>query len=302
MTGWKVTGIILATLIAVVSYLVPDSRLADHHAAIMLGSFLTVLLLCAWLLKDLTGVVQDQKDQMERLMGTNLALTSLIDLKDHYTEGHSRNVRDLARGFAAYLTVPPRQVEQISLAAQLHDIGKIGIPDAILAKPSRLTDEEYAEIKKHPDLGADAIQHIPDYEDIVRIIRHHHERFDGRGYPEGLAGTEIPTGSRLISLADTYDALIHGRAYRQAMSTMDAIREMQAERGGQFDPDMFDHFIRFLSTGANTHSCDDPVCGMPVAGADPELSVSYNHRNYFFCSRTCLVEFTRHPDKYSDSS
>lgn len=297
---WKIGVVVCVTALAVISYFLPYPGLAEHHAAIMLSTLLLILALCGLLLRDFARLFRLQKAQIERFMGMNLALTSLIDLKDHYTEGHSKNVRDLARGFAEYLALSAEQVQDIALAAQLHDIGKIGIPDAVLKKPTVLTPEEFAQVKRHPDLGADAIETVEDYGTIVSVIRHHHERFDGSGYPYGLKGQQIPLGSRIIALADTYDALIHGRAYRDPVSRREAITLLRQGRGTQFDADLVDPFVRFIQYGSIPASLHDPVCGMAVDGF--EFEASYAEKTYVFCSRTCLREFERQPEKYALSN
>lgn len=297
---WKIGVVLCVTTLAVISYFLPYQGFAEHHAAVMLSTLLVILALCGLLLRDLARLVRLQQTQIERFMGMNLVLTSLIDLKDHYTEGHSKNVRDLARGFAEYLALSTKQVQEIALAAQLHDIGKISIPDAVLKKPTELTPEEFAQVKRHPDLGADAIETVEDYGTIVSVIRHHHERYDGSGYPYGLQGKQIPLGSRIIALADTYDALIHGRAYRDPISSREAITLLRQGRGTQFDPDLVDPFVRFIQHGSTPNNSHDPVCGMAVTGF--EFEASHAEKTYFFCSRTCLREFERQPEKYASSN
>lgn len=239
----------------------------------------------------------NDKPQLERLMGVSLALTSLIELKDEYTRGHSINTRRLAGEFAEYLGLDPRTVEDIRLAAQLHDIGKIGIPDAILKKSSDLTDKEYAAVMRHPELGANAVRSIEGCDTVAEIIGAHHERFDGSGYPRRLAGKSIPLGARIVSLADTYDALVHGRAYREPMTAVNAMDVIASERGGQFDPGLTERFIQFLRQpqADNVH---DPVCGMSANRADDTLYVRYDEQTWHFCSMTCLQAFRNNPGKY----
>jgi len=295
----KIAGIVIASLTVLASYLFPRLRPADIHVEIMFWCIVLVIVLCAWLLHDLTRLVQRQGAQIERLMGVNLALTSLIDLKDHYTEGHSRNVGELSRGFAEHLGLPRSQVEEIALAALLHDIGKIGIPDTILKKPGPLTEAEFAKVKRHAGLGASAIEPIEDYRNVVQVIKHHHERFDGTGYPDGLAGDRIPEGARLIALADTFDALVHGRAYRRAKTVTDALEMIQQQKGGQFDPILTDAFLEFIRNGADVLMRHDPVCGMVLK--DNTLHTTYAGDVFYFCSQTCLQEFSKRPARYAIS-
>jgi HD-GYP domain-containing protein (c-di-GMP phosphodiesterase class II) len=128
----------------------------------------------------------------------------------------------------------------------LHDIGKIGIPDAVLKKQTKLTDEEYAIIKLHPETGAAILKHIKSLKDLVPAVYHHHEQFDGNGYPHGIKGTAIPLHARIIALADTFDAMTSSRAYRKALSFRTALNEIERNRGTQFDPDIANIFIEIL--------------------------------------------------------
>lgn len=211
---WKILGIVAVTFLVLSSTIIKGSWLEEFHNEIKLWAFLFILLLCGLLIKDILKIVKNQQAQIEDLMGIKLALISLIDLRDPYTEGHSRNVRDLTRRFTEYLKLPPIDVEEITMAAELHDIGKIGFPDTILKNIGNLNEQEFNEVKKHPLRGADSIQSLKGFENIVKIIRHHHEKYDGTGYPDGLSSKQIPLGSRIISLIDAYDAMIHDRSYQ----------------------------------------------------------------------------------------
>ncbi|HTX14880.1 MAG TPA: HD domain-containing phosphohydrolase, partial [Candidatus Baltobacteraceae bacterium] len=128
-------------------------------------------------------------------------------------------------------------------AALLHDIGKIGIPDAILHKPAKLSDEEYALMKKHPEYGWAVMRNVPGMERASLMILHHHESFDGRGYPAGLKGEEIPIGSRIVSVIDAFDAMVSSRPYREGMPYAEAERRLLAASGTQFDPGVVDRFL-----------------------------------------------------------
>src|SRR5690242_20308933 len=153
-------------------------------------------------------------------------LVSLVDLRDAYTGGHSGRVAGYTRGTAVRLGLSDAEVDEVVMAALMHDIGKIGVPDHILLKQGRLTNDEFAHIKRHPELGWMALKNMNDFKSISLIVLHHHERIDGRGYPGGLKNTDIPLGSRIIAVADSFDAMTTDRPYRSAMSDKAAIDEM----------------------------------------------------------------------------
>jgi len=245
----------------------------------------------------LLKVSRSHQRRIEELMGIKLAMVSLIDLKDPYTEGHSRNVRDLAGRFAAYLRLSPEQGEEIATAAELHDIGKIGVPDVILRKMGNLDRTEFYEIKKHPVSGANALRSIKGLENVARMIRGHHEKFDGSGYPDGLAKAQIPFGARLINIVDTFDAMVNGRSYRKAIDRKETLRMMKGEKGTHFDPELLDSFIQFLEETGRAPALD-PVCGMTVGRAPASRQCIHAGKIYLFCSETCLQEFKRFPEKY----
>jgi len=173
-------------------------------------------------------------------------LAKLIEMRDSYTAGHSEKVSMWSEIVARKLGLSREGQEKIKLAARLHDIGKISIPDGILNKPAPLTEEEYAEIKKHAALGAGILSNIESLKEVSKIIRHHHEWYNGEGYPDGLTGEEIPLGSRIISVADAYQAMTSDRPYRKAFSKEKAIAELERGAGSQFDPKIVRIFIGIL--------------------------------------------------------
>lgn len=176
--------------------------------------------------------------------GTVLALVSAIDAKDPYTCGHSSRVSKLAEMLACELGFDPDMVETVRMAGLLHDIGKIGVPDAILGKPDKLTDEEFAEMRKHPELGYRILRGIPQFEAMLPGVRHHHESWDGSGYPSGLAGEEIPPIARLLAVADAFDAMTSDRPYRAGMS-LGVVEEILREgRGQQWAPEVVDCLLK----------------------------------------------------------
>ena len=171
---------------------------------------------------------------------TVITLSRAVDARDPYTAGHSGRVAILSSKIAKKLGISKTESEQIELAAQFHDIGKIGIPDSILLKPGKLTEIEYSEIKKHPVVGTNILSNIEFLKDALPIILHHHENYDGRGYPYGISGTEIPLGSRIISIADTYDAMTSDRPYRKALSHEEAVKEIVRCKRTQFDAEIIE--------------------------------------------------------------
>ena len=165
------------------------------------------------------------------------ALASAIDAKDGNTYGHSHRVGELAMALGSQLHLETPQLAELQVAAHLHDVGKIGIPDAILNKAARLTTEEFAVVQRHPVIGWQILRRISSFQQVARIVRHHHERFDGTGYPDGLRGEDIPLASRLIAVADSYDAMTSMRSYRKAVSAKEAWQELCRCSGSQFDPE-----------------------------------------------------------------
>ena len=163
-------------------------------------------------------------------------LVAALEARDRYTEGHSLRVADMSVEIATAMGFCGTALADIHIAAHLHDIGKIGIPDRVLYKAGRLLPEEYAQIKEHPSIGFAILSRSKSLLAIARIVLHHHERWDGGGYPDGLCGQAIPIGSRIIAVADTIDAITSNRPYRQALSPADAMQEIRRGAGTQFSP------------------------------------------------------------------
>jgi putative nucleotidyltransferase with HDIG domain len=172
-----------------------------------------------------------------------MALSGALDARDRYTANHSRRVMEYASGIAKHLELPKKDIDRLKISALLHDIGKVGIPDAVLHKESRISDKEFAIIKKHPGIGANILETMGAFKDLVPIVYHHHERYDGMGYPQGIYGEQIPLFSRIISVADSYDAMTSTRPYRKALPVETALLEIELNRGKQFDPLISDIFI-----------------------------------------------------------
>ncbi|MDQ2984448.1 MAG: HD-GYP domain-containing protein [Actinomycetota bacterium] len=171
-------------------------------------------------------------------------LNAAVDARDPYTAGHSQRVQEIALAVADELGIDGEELEAIRVAGLFHDIGKLGVPDAILTKPTKLSESEYALIKRHPTDGAEIVGRIARLRGAVSLIRHHHERWDGRGYPDGLRGEEAPLSAAIVGLADAWDAMTTDRPYHRALAPEEALRELQENRGTQFAPMVVDAFIR----------------------------------------------------------
>lgn len=199
-------------------------------------------------------------------MGLVHSLVSAVDAKDTYTCGHSGRVASLGRALALETGLTEPAAERVYLAGLLHDVGKIGVADTVLRKAGKLTDDEFAEMKRHPAVGAKILGDIKQLRDILPGILHHHERYDGRGYPHGLAGGAIPLMGRLLCLADSFDAMTSTRTYRHAMPPAAALVEIRRCAGAQFDPALAEAFV---GIGVNRLSAlvriDRPAQGQRVA-------------------------------------
>lgn len=183
------------------------------------------------------------QDLSELFYQTIKSIAFALDAKDEYTHGHSMRVTLYSLALAKALNLPDDLLEEIETAGLLHDIGKIAIPEKILLKPGKLTEEEFAVIKMHPELGERLVNGIEKLKIISNWLKSHHERYDGGGYPEGLAGEQIPISSRIIAIADTYDAMTSSRSYRQALPHETAIEEIKRCSGTQFDPELARIFV-----------------------------------------------------------
>ena len=174
------------------------------------------------------------------------ALAAAVDARDPYTRSHSARVAALSRIIALEMALPPDEIRQVQLSALLHDIGKIGIPDAILNKPSALTPEEWVIMKTHSALGGSILAAVEPLAELVPIVRAHHERYDGAGYPDGLAGSAVPFGAYIVQAADAYEVIVSRRAYKAAQSVDHAVAELQRCSGSQFHPEVVAAFLRVI--------------------------------------------------------
>lgn len=175
------------------------------------------------------------------------ALVNAIEAKDEYTKGHTSRVSELSVKLGKKLSLNANELDKLEIAAFLHDVGKIGVKDEILHKKGKLTEEEYNAIKTHPDAGYKIVSEIGNLSDVAEIIRYHHERWDGKGYPESLKGEEIPLEARIVSIVDTYDAITSQRPYRKAASHEEAVIEIEKSAGTQLDPELTKEFIELIN-------------------------------------------------------
>ncbi|MCK9572006.1 MAG: HD domain-containing protein [Candidatus Omnitrophica bacterium] len=185
------------------------------------------------------------EDLRSTYMRTIRVLAQAIDARDHYTHSHSENVARYAVAIASQMNLPAKEIELIRQACELHDLGKIGIEDSILLKPSELNTMEWEQIKKHPTIGAQILEPLTFLNGVVDLIRQHHEHYDGTGYPEGRKGEDILLGARIIHIADAYEAMCSARSYRKTpFSKMQAIEEIKKNSGTQFDPKIVEVFLK----------------------------------------------------------
>jgi len=183
------------------------------------------------------------EDMNTMFLGTLEAITASIDAKDRYTCGHSRRVALLTRQLAEAVGLDASTVQRMRIAGLVHDVGKIGVRESVLCKGGRLTEAEYEEVQRHPEIGWNILRDIPNFGDILDGVRYHHERWDGTGYPSQIGGADIPMPARLIALADAFDAMCSSRTYRAAMDRDKVLAEIAAGAGTQFDPDLVPAFL-----------------------------------------------------------
>lgn len=204
--------------------------------------FLVPLMLARYSFKLYTDMRQVHFDTVR-------ALTSAIDASDPYTRGHSERVTHYSVAIARQMRLSERRIQAIEYAGFLHDMGKIGINHDILTKPSSLTDEEWQTMREHPEIGARIVSDLDFLKGAREVVLYHHERYDGKGYPEGLAGEEIPLEARIAKVADAFDAMMSNRPYRSSLGLDKSIRELEEGKGTEFDPRVVDAFLRVIDGG-----------------------------------------------------
>ncbi len=231
----------------------------------------------------------------QKLMESLLAMAWFVEARDPYTGGHLWRVSRYAWLLAQAVELPEVDVARISLGGFLHDLGKIGVPDAILRKPDQLTEEEYAVIKTHPDIGLRMLAGHPLATLVTEAVSQHHERPDGRGYPYGLSGEQIPLDARIVGICDAFDAMTSHRPYRAGMPEQKALSILKAEAGHQFDTDLVDAFLLLGQHGKLSpimeHSDDGiPLRSCPMCG--PTLAIRREQKagEQIYCGN-CSGEF-----------
>ena len=278
--AFAVTGIVLGFIISMhvrdsfETYL-PAAEFEGHiirlNQLILVAMFLGLLMLYFMLIKIIYNAsktlvlqnraLQEQKDALEKsyeilqktYMDTVTTLSQAVDARDPYTAGHSERVAAISLKIAEKMEFDEKRLQKLEISALFHDIGKIGVPDNILLKPGKLDEMEFQKIKEHPEIGVNILKKIDFLKDSLPTIRHHHERYEGNGYPDGISGTDIPIESRIISVADTYDAMTSDRPYRKGLSYETAISEIIRFKGLQFDPDVVEAFLAVEFNNISTY-------------------------------------------------
>ena len=207
------------------------------------------------MVQERTGQLNQANENLKNLfIGSIKALAQAMEAKDRYTQGHSARVAEEAVRIARYLSLSEDEIQNIWIAGFLHDVGKIGIPESVLNKPGRLDPEEWELVKQHPAFAARILEPIEELGDVIEMVRHHHEHFDGTGYPGGLSGADIPLGARILTVADAYDALTSERPYRGPVPEDEALKILEEASGTQFDAVIASAFLSCKRECANGHT------------------------------------------------
>ena len=258
-------------------------------------------------LQEHAGMVEGaQQAQQAGFLASIQALMGALEARDRYTRGHSERVRAWTIRISRQLGLSKLEIENISMAARLHDIGKVGIRDAILEKAGPLSAEEWLIMRSHPTVGVEILSSIQMLQSILPMIRGHHERWDGKGYPDGLQGESIPLGSRVIAVADAYDALVTNRPYRKGFSRQKAREILQMGSGTQWEAGMVDAllFVQAHSRSISQLSLEpvqlvqDPVCGMLLHSELAQARAVFDNQAFYFCSTACRELFDHDPAEF----
>jgi HD-GYP domain-containing protein (c-di-GMP phosphodiesterase class II) len=204
------------------------------------------------------------------------SLAAAIDAREHHTARHSRRVAELARTMGFAFDLPPEEMELLTVSARVHDVGKIGVPDRVLNKPGPLTESEWEVMRAHATIGADIVGEVPELAQVATVVRHHHERMDGGGYPDGLSGGRIPYFSRIIAVVDAYECMTSERASRGRLSADKAMRELHDGAGTQFDRQIVERFLSlqgYASARFNERAARKLDGEVAQTGPSPLLSV-----------------------------
>ena len=199
-------------------------------------------------IKNINNELKDTYEKLEKAYMESIeTLRYTVEAKDRYTRGHSDRVSAYSVLLGHKLGLSEQDINTLKLGGLFHDIGKIGVPDSILLKDSRLTDDEYSEIKNHPAIGAHILSNATIFKDIIPIVKHHHERYDGKGYPGKLQGEDIPYLARITAVVDAFDAMTSKRTYRDSLPLDIVKNELEKNKGTQFDPQIADAFLDILN-------------------------------------------------------
>jgi putative two-component system response regulator len=199
---------------------------------------------------ELEKKVREQREKLEeKMLDTITSLVRALEAKDPYQEGHSKQVKEIALLIADKLGYSKKEKDILGYAALVHDIGKVGIPDSILMKPKYLSDIEYSEMKKHPEIGNEILSPSIRNKKILNCVLHHHERYDGKGFPDNLKGNKIPKSARILAVADSVSAMISRRPYRKGLAMKEIIKEVKENNGTQFDPEIAEICLNLLREG-----------------------------------------------------
>jgi putative nucleotidyltransferase with HDIG domain len=258
---WRMVRSSLAVSIALYAPLTALFAYAYHGSGAWMLVFFVIPMVAAHLGLGLHArqaqLIEELEATNDQLAGANIhlrkvnlsfasAMVRALDARDRYTAGHSAAVAVYSRDIARELNMPAEDVERVHLCALVHDIGKIGLPAEVLEKTTALNDEEWAKMREHAAIGSEILGEVEDYADVAAIVRSHHERHDGAGYPDGLSGDAIPRLARVIAVADSYNAMTSDRPYRRAMSPERAIQQLILGKGSQFEPMLVDAFLTVL--------------------------------------------------------
>ncbi|MBD3368577.1 MAG: response regulator [Candidatus Eisenbacteria bacterium] len=240
------------------------------------------------MVRERTQQLAEANEEVKRLFMSSIkALAQALEAKDEYTQGHSARVAELGVEIARYVSLPDREIQNIWLAGLLHDIGKIGIRENVLNKPGKLDPDEWESVQQHPVVAGRILGPIEELGDVIDIVVHHHERFDGSGYPEGLKGSDIPLGARILSVADAYDALTSKRPYRDALPDAEAVSILEDASSTQFDPVIVRSFVTARegrgrpatsptagAAGTSMHDANAPEMPSPAAFCNRRRNLS----------------------------
>jgi diguanylate cyclase (GGDEF)-like protein/putative nucleotidyltransferase with HDIG domain len=279
----------------------PLMQAGNSRLVYVIGVILPVLIISYLTFKTALGRIDDANQHLNQLnrlyLSTIETLAMAIDAKDQITHGHIRRVQQYAVGLAKHLGISDAaQISAIEAASLLHDMGKLAVPEYILNKPGKLTPAEFDRMKLHASIGADILSAIDFPYPVVPIVRHHHENWDGTGYPDALHSTAIPIGARILAVVDCFDALTSDRPYRPRMADADAIRILQSRRGTMYDPVIVDAFIAIYTTAPHSLVADPqllvPTSTNAIERAFPAVSISYGPSTVVSAHTSSLEEIT----------